>query len=161
LLTESLAEKNENADALIWLAASLNASGFDCAIVSFLPCKKCRREQIRALGVPVRFLQFFNSRIKFYAPGLTGTVLLFCPDCVVLCSSATHLHAGPLARAFRGLRLTSVCFDEKKRAGMLVRLARRHCVATLNLSFPRDFSSDEEKRKFVENFAEKIFENSH
>jgi len=160
-LTDSLAENSENADALIWLAASLNASGFDCAIVSFLPCKKRRQEQIRALGVPVRFLQFFNSRIKFYAPGLTGTVLLFRPDCVALCSSAAHLHAGPLARAFRGLRLASVCFGEKNRVGMLVRLARRHCATTLNLSFPRDFSGDDEKRKFVENFAEKIFKNSH
>lgn len=159
-LTDSLSEKSENADALIWLAASLNASGAECAIVSFLPCKKRRREQIRALGVPVRFLQFFNLGIKFYAPGLTGTVLLFRPDCVVLCSAAAHLHAGPLSRAFRGLRLASIVFGKEKRAGILVRLARRHCAVALDdIAFPSHAADETEKREFVEKFIEKIFEN--
>ena len=156
-LTDSLGEKTPGANALLWLAASLDASGIDCAVISFLPCEKHRREQIRASGIPVRFLQFFNSRIKFYAPGLTASVLLFRPDCVVLAAGAAHLHAGPLARAFRGIRLASFLPEEKTRGSLLVRLARKRCAATFDFPFPKNSASESEKRAFVENFVTKIF----
>lgn len=152
-LTDSLAAGTPHADALIWLAASLNAGGAEAAIVSFLPCKKARREQIRALGVPVRYLQFFNSRIKFYAPGLTGTVLFFRPDAVVLASTAAHLHAGPLARAFRGLRLVSLSGN----AGLLRRLARRRCADVFDEAFPPKNASPTEREAFLKRAAKTFF----
>lgn len=150
-LTDSLSEKTPGADGLLWLAASLNASGAECAVLCFLPCGKKRREQIRSAGVPVRYMQFFNSRIKFYAPGLTGAVLMFRPDAVVLASPAAHLHAGPLSRAFRGIRLVS--FLPGGNAGTLCRLARRRCIGISDTPFPREDADDAEKRAFVENFA--------
>lgn len=149
-LTDSLAENAPHADGLLRLAASLNASGGDCAVVSFLPCGKTRRERIRALGVPVRYLQFFNSRIKFYAPGLTSAVLLFRPDVVVLAAPAAHLHAGPLSRAFRGLRLVSALFGETP--GTLCRIARRRCAACFDAPFPPPDAPDAEKLSFLEDF---------
>ncbi len=155
-LTDSLAENAPHADALLWLVASLSASGAECAIASFLPCGKARREQIQALGVPVRYMQFFNSHIKFYAPGLTGTVLLFRPDVVVLAAPAAHLHAGPLSRAFRGLPLVSALFGET--AGTLCRLARRRCGACFDESFPQPGATETEKRAFVENFLRRSAE---
>lgn len=150
-LTDSLDAGTRGADALLRLVASLNASGAECAIVSFLPCKKARRRQIGELGVPVRYLQFFNSRIRFYAPGLTGTVLLFRPDCVVLASPAAHLHAGPLSRAFRGIRLAS--FLPCGNANALCRLARRRCAAEIDAPFPPPEAGDDAFRSYVENFA--------
>lgn len=150
-LTDSLAAETPGADGLLRLAASLNASGAECALISFLPCKKARREQIRAAGVPVRYLQFFNSRIKFYAPGLTGAVLMFRPDAVVLASPAAHLHAGPLSRAFRGLRLVS--FLPGGNGGALCRLARKRCIAKTDTPFPRPDAPEDKQRAFLENFV--------
>ena len=132
-LTDSLGENSPDADGLIRLVASLNASG------------------IAALGVPVRYMQAFNSRVKFYAPGLTGAVLLFRPDAVVLAAPAAHLHAGPLSRAFRGLRLVS--FLPRGNAGALCRLARRRCAASIDAPFPPENAPEETQRAFLDAFV--------
>lgn len=150
-LTDSLGENSPDADGLVRLVASLNASGAECAVISFLPCRKKRRERIAALGVPVRYMQAFNSRVKFYAPGLTGAVLLFRPDAVVLAAPAAHLHAGPLSRAFRGLRLVS--FLPRGNAGALCRLARRRCAALIDAPFPPENAPEETQRAFLDAFV--------
>ena len=105
--------------------------------------RRARRSRALHAGV--------NSRVKFYAPGLTGAVLLFRPDAVVLAAPAAHLHAGPLSRAFRGLRLVS--FLPRGNAGALCRLARRRCAASIDAPFPPGNASEETQRAFLDAFV--------
>lgn len=111
----------------IALAQTFRAGGSEVGIVVFRPGGTLFHEA-KKLGLPLRVQQFFDFRLSFYAPGLTGAVIFFRPDAVIFCSAGTLFHGGPLARAFRGLRMFSIVAFCKK-PNWFARHALRRMIA--------------------------------
>ena len=132
----------------IAIAQNFLDAGAEVGIVAFRPGGELFAEA-RKRNLPVRVQQFFDSRLNFYAPGLTGAVLFFRPDAVIFCAPGTLFHGGPLSRAFRGLRMFSIS-EFSSVPSWFVRHALRRMIGVL--------APNERSREILAKFlpAEKI-----
>ncbi len=127
----------ETANFVLPLIPALQKVSHEVAAIFFRP-NKAISKHFNSLGIPTRALQFFDSRINFYAPGLRSCISLFQPDAIVFCGAGTLFHGGPLSRFFKGIPQISLTKFSKNPNWFSRHSLRRSQIAFFADEFSRE-----------------------